>query len=244
VEACFDQPLISQLRSADQLAPDSVGMPAEPVDAERFAASRENERVWLPRGHHADLHIEHDHRVRTGPFVTGSWSLCWHITVSSWNSVDAMRNTLHAKHAEVPFVIGGREGVDHPVVIQCLPLNEFGKGLVHLTGHAETNRKRCVQVEVCATPEDMVNFKHYHALANLFWLLTHGDNPRVPIANRLARSFANTKRFTESGFARVKGHFGHEHAPENTHFDPTKKFNGAGLVRMVNFTYAHGPYAL
>jgi hypothetical protein len=222
----------------EQLASDSVGVPV-PEHA-RFAShlwgttktTAEDDRLWLPAGTHAGLQIEHDHRVETGPFVEGDWGWCWHITVSHWNSVDAMREVLHSKHAEVQFVIGGRTSVDLPVLIQCLPLNQFGKGLVHFSGQPETNRKRLIQVEVCATPDEIGTFSHYRALANLFWLCTHGNNPRVPVVNRLAREFDNDKRFTSTGYKRVKGHHGHRHVPQNNHDDPTRKFNGGTLVKL------------
>lgn len=218
------------------LADDSVGVAAPPMPllASTSQTRADNPKLWLPEGHHWDLHIEHDHRVQSGSFVADAeWKWCWHITVSPWDSVDAMRDVLHQKHAEVHFVIGGRKGVEHPVVIQCLPLNQNGKGLVHFTGQPETNRAKVIQVEICADVNDMVDFKHYRALANLFYGCTHGNNPRVHVSNRQARSFANPKRFTSSGFKRVKGHFGHEHVPQNIHFDPTKKFRGAKLVGLV-----------
>lgn len=222
--------------SREMLASDSVGVPASPLPllATTAATRAAMSDIWLPVGHHWDLHIEHDHRVSSGAFVSNAeWKWCWHITVSPWNSVDAMREVLHEKHAEVHFVIGGRPGVAHPIVIQCLPLNEFGKGLVHIAGKPETNRAKVVQVEVCADPLDMENFQHYRALANLFAMCTHGKNPRVHVSNRLARSFSNDKRFTSKGYPRVKGHHGHLHVSQNTHFDPTKKFRGATVVRFA-----------
>jgi hypothetical protein len=228
---CYDIPLGV---TRQELAPDSVGVPAPPLGAmfSTVMSRAENSHLWLPVGHHADLHIEHDHRVSSGPFVdNASWKWCWHITVSPWESVDSMRDVLHDKAAEVHFVIGGRKGVKHPVVIQCLPLNQYGKGLVHLSGTPETNRAKVIQVEICADEESIANFKHYNALGNLWWLCTHGENPRVRVNNRLARSFANPKRFTPSGYPRVRDHHGHEHVANNTHFDPTRRFSGRKLTK-------------
>lgn len=226
------------------LAPDSVGVPAPSVTPQARAAAADDSSLWLPAGNHWDLNIEHDHRVQTGPFTGGGWKLCWHITVSPWQSVDAMRDVLHAKAAEVHFVIGGRAGVQHPVVIQCLPLDQFGKGLVHAAGGGETNRARAIQVEICAEPQDMPNFGHYHALANLFYALTHGDDPRVPIHNRLARQFSNKARFTDSKWASETGHLGHMHCPQNDHVDPEPQFQGKAMVGYVKHCYEHGAFAL
>lgn len=216
-------------------ATDSCGVPAHipsaPISQHARATAT---NVWLPVGHHWDLHIEHDSRVSTGSFVGPQhWKWTWHITVSPWETVDSMRQVLHEKSAEVHFVIGGRAGVEHPVVIQCLPLNEYGKGLVHPSGTPETNRAWTIQCEVCANPADIGTFAHYAALANLAALVTHGKEPRVPVPRRLARAFSNTKRFTPDGYPRVTGHHGHEHVPNNDHTDPTSKFDGRKLLELV-----------
>lgn len=216
------------------LATDSLGVPASGVDPVNSFNQRKSNSIWVPEGFHVGLHFEHDHRVTTGPFVDGEWGWCWHITVSDYWTVDSMRNELHNKSAEVQFVIGGRKGVENPVCIQCLPLNEYGKGLIHLSGQPDTNRKPLIQVEICATVKEIASFKHYQALANLFWICTHGTNPRVPVHNKLARSFENNKRFTSTGYKRVRGHHGHMHVPQNDHVDPTNKFKGATLVRLCS----------
>jgi hypothetical protein len=235
-DSCFDDVFTNVHHS--ELASDSVGMPLPSVAHVSRSSwgiaqtESDDDKLWLPAGFHTGLHIEHDHRVETGPFVGGDWGWCWHITVSHWKTVDSMREVLHDKHAEVHFVIGGRPGTPGTVLIQCLPLNQFGKGLVHLNGQPETNRKKLIQVEICATPDEIGTFSHYRALANLFWLCTHGKNPRVPVENRLAREFDNDTRFTSTGYKRVKGHHGHRHVPQNDHDDPTRKFKGATLVRL------------
>lgn len=233
MRACFEVP--DHLRAPGALEPDSCGMPAEPLPAGmRAGLAQHDTRLWIPTGTPWGLHVEHDHRVLAGPFVgPEKWGLTWHITVSPWETVDSMRDVLHAKHAEVHFVIGARKGVKEPVVIQCLPLDQFGKGMMHPAGTPETNRAFNIQVEVCATPESIRSFTHYKALANLAALISHGRTPRVPIPRRQARSFQNTKRFTPAGYPRVEGHHGHQHAASNTHFDPTTAFEGATLMRLI-----------
>jgi hypothetical protein len=213
----------------DDLAPDSVGVPAPPAPARKHGT--DNAHLWLPEGLHAGLHIEHDHRVQTGPFTGGAWKWTWHETVSGWNTVDSMRDVLHAKSAEVHFVIGGRQGTQLPVVIQCLPLDQYGKGLVHLAGQPETNRARTIQVEICSSPDRDHSFNHYDALANLFWLVTHGDNPRVPVPAKVARSFSSVVRFRSSEYGNVKGMHAHRHVPQNNHTDLW--LDGQKLLRRI-----------
>lgn len=233
MRACYDLP--PHLTALD-LEPDSCGVPAPAVRFPLTAGSRAAaSSVWLPEGVHWGLRVEHDHRVETGPFVGPvRWSLCWHITVSPWETVDSMRDVLHAKAAEVHFVIGARHGVKEPVVIQCLPLDQFGKGLMHPGGTPETNRSHKIQIEVCANEETIKSFTHYRALANLAALVMHGKSPRVAIPNTLARSFQNTKRFTPAGYPRIVGHHGHEHAANNTHRDPTTEFDGVKLTGLIS----------
>jgi hypothetical protein len=229
--ACYEHGHNLLARGVD-LAPDSCGVPAPAVESPGATLlSPISSHVWLPAGIHHGLKIEQDRRVTTGSFIdAANWKWCWHITVSDWWTVDAMRSVLHDKAAEVHFVVGGRRGTDHIVVIQCLPLDQFGKGLIHLAGHAHTNLAKVIQVEICLTPAEVAGFKHYDALANLFYM---ANNRFANVPNTLARSFKNTTRFTERGYARVKGHHGHIHVCENDHVDPTRQFRGPRLVQRI-----------
>lgn len=189
------------------------------------------DKLWLPEGHHSDLHIEHLRAtLGAGSFTGGGWKLCWHITVSPWEAVDSMVQTVIAKQAEPHFVIGGRAGREHPTVVQLLPLNLAGRSLKHIF-QQQTNRANVIQVEVCATPESVAAFTdwHYKALGNLAALV--GD--RVDIPARCSRPFSNTKRFTAVGYPRVTGHHGHMHVPGNDHTDPTTAFKGSLLCKYI-----------
>lgn len=198
------------------------------------------DNLWLDEGYHSSLHIEH-HRATlgAGPFTGGGWKLAWHITVSPWEAVDAMVETVVAKQAEPHFVIGGRPGREHPTVLQLLPLNVAGRSLQH-TFAPQTNRANVIQVEICAwdtdgpkrKPEDVIAgwpVERYKALANLTALI----DQRAPIPRRLARRFTDTRRFSPDGFVKTKGHLGHMHVPGNTHGDPTTAFQGSTLLRYV-----------
>jgi hypothetical protein len=186
---------------------------------------------WLPEGHHYDLHIERLHAsLGAGPFTGGGWKLCWHITVSPWETADSMAHFLCQNRVEPHFVIGGKAGREHPTVIQLLPLDVAGRALKHVF-QQQTNKANVIQVEICATPESVQAFTdwHYKAFGNLAQLIQH----RVDIPTRCARTFQNTKRFTANGYPRVKGHHGHMHVPGNDHFDPTTAFSGAKLCKYI-----------
>lgn len=111
------------------------------------------DKLWLPKGHHWDLHIEHDRSGDAGPFTGGGWKLLWHITVSPWVSIDSMVRVLKDKGAEPHLVIGGRPGTQHPVVVQLVPFNRAGRSLANnqADGYA-TNKANVIQVEICARP--------------------------------------------------------------------------------------------
>jgi hypothetical protein len=200
---------------------------------------------WLPKGYHNHLHIEHRSTPATGPFTDGKPKLLWHITVSPWERVDSMADLLIRNGDEPHFVIGGRQGVINPVVIQLLPLDQFGKSLEHPAGTPETNRANVIQVEICAgditqrgkpgyKDSDIVDFwpmARYRALANLAYMIDR----RHPIPAQMARRFVNTERLTPSGFINATGHLGHMHAPSQrtAHSDPTTAFKGSILMKYI-----------
>jgi hypothetical protein len=107
---------------------------------------------WVPTGARKDLNFERRPSPGTGSWTPGGWKLCWHITVSPWMAVDSMVSVLKSKGAEPHFVIGGRPGFAFPVVVQLLPLTEWGKALAHPSGTPETNKCHTVQIEICARP--------------------------------------------------------------------------------------------
>lgn len=107
----------------------------------------------LPEGRHSDLHIVRDIRTHTGPYIEhGGWKFIVHITVAPWNALPQMITVLRNKHAEPQVIIGGVPGSKLPTLTQLLDLGEYGRSLEHPAGTPETNRARCVQLEICANP--------------------------------------------------------------------------------------------
>lgn len=191
---------------------------------------------WLPEGHFFDLHIEHRPLEDAGDFTGGGNKWVWHTTESPWDAVDAMYETLKAKRAAPHFVIGLRDGLQHPVVIQMVALNQAGRALGNdsADGH-QTNRADCIQTEICGVAANSGDWPttRYKALANLVRLTnnTVPDSREVP--RELARSFSNTTRFSDSGFVTASGHCGHMHVPDNDHVDPGTHFRGNLLMDLL-----------
>jgi hypothetical protein len=201
----------------------------------RFARRSVSGDIWLPEGWQFDLHVEHRPLESAGAFTGGGNKLCWHITISSWNTVDLIWTVLRDKRAAPQLIIGGRQGWDRPVVIQCQPLNQAGRALAHPSG-PETNRADVIQVEICANVADVAKFDElgrYKAFANLVRLVNNVTSPNIPW--ELARSFTNTTRFSGQGWVDAAGHLGHMHCPGNDHTDPTTAFQGGTLIgRLQN----------
>jgi hypothetical protein len=216
---------------------DPVFAPETPPGVVRRSAA-----WWLPEGHVYDLHIEHAPLETAGKFTGGGNKLLWHITVSRWNTVDSIWRVLRDKRAAPHLVIGGRSGVQHPVVIQCIPFNRAGRALAHPSG-PETNRADCVQVEICANVADVPQFdehERYRAFANLVRLTNITVPDRREVIRKIARSFQNTNRFGGQGFVEAQGHCGHMHVPGNDHADPTTAFQGGRLMDRLDDMPAGG----
>jgi hypothetical protein len=205
-------------------------------------ARRRASAVWLPEGYHMGLHIEHRPLPSAGPFTGGGNKWLWHITVSPWNTVDAMWTVLRDKNAASQLIVGGRQGLKHPVVIQCMPLNRAGRALAHPSG-PETNRADCFQVEICANPADVPFFatkKRYEAFANLVRLVNTTVEKSQRATWKQARSFQDTTRFGGQEFVDAAGHCGHMHVPGNDHGDPTTAFRGDRLIDLLHHMPVNG----
>lgn len=195
------------------------------------------DELWLPEGHHWDLHIEHTPLTGAGAFTGGGWKFVWHTTESDWDSTDAIRDLFVNRDntgagSEPHFLIGAGIGAKrHPSVVQFLPLNRAARTLKHPSGTPETNRANSIQVEVCGRAAEAGKWpdSYYKAIANLVVLINH----RRPISPTIPRAFDNDKRFTSGGFVTVRGHVGHKHVPFNDHTDPGDGFKARLLLELL-----------
>jgi hypothetical protein len=189
------------------------------------------DKLWLPTGHHWDLHIEREQLEDAGSFTGGGWKLCFHTTESSWNSVDAMVDVLRDKRAAPHFCIGGRPGRSHPTVVQLIPLNQAGRALGNDSSDGyQTNRANCIQIEICGRTSEIPQWSDvmYKRLANLTELIRH----RVDVPNKAPWDFSNPKRASDSAWVKASGYVGHVHAPDNDHVDPSR-FREGYLIDLV-----------
>lgn len=204
------------------------------------------EGVWLPEGVHYDLHIERRPLESAGSFTGGGNKWVWHTTESDWFSVDAMFGVLRDKRAAPHFVIGGRRGLKLPVVIQMLPFDEAGRALANDADPFATNRANAIQTEICARASlvgKQLTEWHYKALANLVRQTNERAAHSHDVPRKLARSFADTRRFSDREFVAVSGHLGHMHVPDNDHVDPGTGFRGSHLIHLLE-QFPRGGYNL
>lgn len=202
------------------------------------------DKLWLPTGHHWDLHILHYRAEDAGTFTGGGHGLLWHTTESPFFRVDSMQDVLDRKRAAPHLLIGGRAGLEHPVVVQMIPFNRAGRALQNDPSDGkQTNRANKIQVEICgytdhtaaqaagALKDWIPNWteNRYQALANLAGLTMH----RFDISNVAHYDFSNPKRLGDQQFTDADGHLGHCHAPDNTHTDPTRLREGY-LVELID----------
>lgn len=188
------------------------------------------DELWLPEGHHWDLHIEHRRsNNNAGAFTGGGWKFVPHTTeggsVQSNSDLLVGKNTPH-------LLLGKQPGRDHWTLIQFLPFNVAGKTLGNDASDGyQTNRANAIQMEIVGFTADIPDWPDvmYKRLANLFVLVQH----RVPIPARAPRDFSSrTNRMTDAEWVKAAGIYGHLHAPDNDHGDPYRLREGF-LVQLI-----------
>lgn len=167
---------------------------------------------WLPAGSHWGLHIHHVGIGGSGTMVPGGDKMLWHTTEGSFASAHRKFATgLDAPHVLIDPIAN--------YVVQYLPFDNYAKALEHPLGTPETNRAHCYQVEIAAHAVNSPKWSQliYDSLGTLAVLMEH----RTDVPRRSRHKFEiGARRLSPDGFIRAAGHLGHEHAPNNTHWDP------------------------
>lgn len=186
--------------------------------------------LWLPDGHHWDLHIELNRSSNdAGPFTGGGWKWVLHTTEGgSLRSNESLLKGVNTPH----LVFGVDPGEKHWTVIQLLAFNRAGKALRNDTDDGfQTNRANAIQCEIVGFTSQIPQWSDlmYKRLANLFVLIQH----RVSIPNRAPADFSDpNSRMTDAEWVRESGIVGHMHAPDNDHTDPFRLREGF-LINLI-----------
>jgi hypothetical protein len=172
---------------------------------------------------------EHDIEQGAGlGAVAGSPHVVIHTTESPRGSFNSIRNLWRGSNnwgKGLPHFLA-----DGARYVQLLPLNVGAYTLENRSGGADTNRAGpVIQVEICGYANDDFDDVEMDALAK--WLadlvkvgipLDLSQHPHFYGANEgivLARYDA-PQRMSANGYLDFNGFCGHQHAPENAHWDP------------------------
>lgn len=104
-------------------------------------------------------------------------------------------------------------------IIQYIPLNLSAKALVH-SGFPETNRARCVQVEIVGLEDGAAPWPPAQLTALRNWMRFVEANAGVERASHVKWGANGEFRLSANAWISVKGWVGHQHAVENNHIDP------------------------
>ncbi|MBB5076377.1 S8 family serine peptidase [Nonomuraea endophytica] len=174
--------------------------------------------LWVPRAervpHAKSAGLSH---VRTAP-----WRLVMH-TIEAEPSVDGFR-AMVARHPS-PAHLWAMPSAD--LLLQVIPLDRAAYALKHPSGTVETNRSRAVQVEIWGNAANMANAPR----ETLDWL---AERVLRPVAELVPLNLLNVKatggrecygaraacRMSDAEWAAFDGVCGHQHVPNNSHWDP------------------------
>lgn len=163
-----------------------------------------NPGPWMPN-------VERDPQESIGPMTVGNWRGLLHTTEGT--DFDVMDRVLKSKRA-CPHFLVGKDGR----IRQYMPVNEGARALANLPGGVETNRARCVQIEVCGfarEPNWPAAQKDAVRRIVRFCELAVGI-PRVSTVVFRDR----VGHLSPEAWLSYRGWLGHQHCPENDHFDP------------------------
>lgn len=123
------------------------------------------------------------------------------------------------------------------VLAQHLPLSVGGRALSHSRA-TETNRAHCIQVEIIGRASESPSWTHDQvswlgsALDPVFVALGIHRNAPTFVAGGAGENAA--QRMTDAQWSAFNGVCGHQHVPQNDHYDP-------GAFDVLTFLNATGP---
>lgn len=165
--------------------------------------------------------------------LTGADKVVLHTTESPRGSYNAIRNLWRGSNnwgKGLPhFLADGKK------IVQLLPLDVNAYTAKNSAGGADINRAgHVIQVEICGYAKDDFDDETYEAIGK--WIADlkknglgiNVDNIK-PFVGAEAGTIASVKskyRMTASEYTAFDGICGHQHLPENDHWDPGKKDAG------------------
>ena len=169
--------------------------------------------LWYP-------HAKKEELENSGPFLTTSWRGVLHTTEGSSyaGALAAYKANRSAPHFTVSFEGG---------VFRCwqhVPIDRAARALKNTFGGVETNRTRCIQIEIVgrAATSGSLPPAYLDGIGRLMrWVEYQTGLPRTGPGRAFAHKYGQSGlRFTFAEWKTFSGWCGHCHVPENTHWDP------------------------
>lgn len=142
-----------------------------------------------------------------GPYVAAAPKIVWHTTETQGLPI----YSGSAPH----FTFNPATGS----LWQHIPINRSAKSLEHPSGTVETNHANCVQVELIGYAKDTGEWpaSQYARIAKLArWIEANHGVPSTCGVNFVS----GTLHLPDSTWLSYAGHLGHQHVPNNHHWDP------------------------
>lgn len=167
-----------------------------------------------------------DEFANSGGFLEGfAWRGVLHTTEGSSY---AGARSVYAKSRVAPhFTVSFESGVFK--VWQHIPLNKSARALAHPAGTVETNRARCIQIEIVASAatSGTLQREYLNGIGKLMrWCETNTGIERRALKFYsdkegivLARD-TSPVRLSTPDWTKFSGWCGHQHVPFNSHWDP------------------------
>ncbi len=172
--------------------------------------------TWHPAAHRVE-----PHNAASGTMLQSPWRQVLHTTeVKQYTpSRDSYYGHQSYPHATV---VAGR-------IYQHYPINRTARALKNVSGGVETNRLHCIQVEIAwkaaeakamppellSTVRDWVLWVQRQTGHRLDTRIFYGEDAGFTLASPTSR-----QRMSHEGWRAFNGVCGHQHVPENSHWDP------------------------
>jgi hypothetical protein len=175
-----------------------VPVPTNPID--------ESLELWLPD-------IEKINGMNGPKFVSFPWRGLLHTTEGNTadDAISSYRNTNFWPH----FTIEPNTSR----IIQHLPLNIGARALNHNAGEIETNAAHCIQIEIVGRAKESPSWSP-EILAFIRDLMRQIES-LVPIPRQSGLLFLDhNHKMSNDEWRAFSGWCGHQHVPQNDHWDP------------------------
>lgn len=161
-----------------------------------------------------------DELPNAGYMLTSSWRGVLHTTEGS--SYAGAKSAYVGNRSAPHFTVSFEGGVFR--VRQHIPLNRAARALRNLTGGVDTNRLRCIQIEIVgfAAKPGAISGAYADGTGRLMrWIEANTEIKRIGPGRAFATAYGqNHLRFSNAEWMAFNGWCGHCHVPENDHWDP------------------------